>query len=145
MSVDLDVTWDPNAPDAVLTASDMGHTLLTLRAHPDDPDRRGVVLEWSGSRFSCMSDPNDEAISGHRLFSKGLADVLWAGLVEHSGLIADLERQNRVHPLHDSSRFERLAHHVVLLKECVVEVVAREILVRRVDGASEADRSQRSE
>lgn len=133
MSVDLGVTWDPNAPDAVLTASDMGHTLLTLRAHPDDPDRRSVVLEWSGSRFSCMSDPNDEAISGHRLFSKGLGDLLWAGLVEHSSLIMDLERQNSVHPLHDPSRFERLSHYVVSLKECVVEVVAPDILVRRVE------------
>lgn len=142
MSVDLGVTWDPNAPDAVLTASDVGHTRLTLRAHPDDPDRRDVVLEWSGSRFSSMSDPNDEAISGHRLFSKGLCDDLWAGLVEHSNLILDLERQNRVHPLHDPSRFQRMSHYVVLLKECVVEVAAGDMLVRRVertggdDGAS---------
>lgn len=133
MNVDLGVTWDPNAPNAVLTASDMGHTLLTLRPHPDDSDRRSVVLEWSGSRLSCMSDPNDEAISGHRLFSKGLGDVLWAGLVEHSSLTMDLERQNSVHPLHDPSRFARLSHYVVLLKECVVEVVAADVLVRRVE------------
>lgn len=83
-----------------------------------------------------LSDPNDEAISGHRLYRKGLSDVLWAGLVRNSETIRALERQNKVHATHDPSRFAGLTHHILLLKECVTEVVAQEVAVRRVDGAT---------
>jgi hypothetical protein len=83
-----------------------------------------------------MADPNDEAISGHRLYQVGLSDVLWAGLVADSNLIRDLERQNRVHPDHDASWFDALEHHGVLLKECVVEVVAKAVAVERHEGST---------
>ena len=47
-----------------------------------------------------------------------------------------LEAQNRVSPSHDAARFEKLTHHVVLLKECVVEVVAEGVTVHRREGAT---------
>lgn len=134
VELDLGTSWDPNTPAALLLADDVGRTVLALKPHPDDQDRRGVVVVWNGSRSSCMTDPNDEAISGHRLYAKGLSEVLWAGLVVESELVRALERQNRVHPDHDPSRFSPLSHHVLLLKECVVEVVATHVAVRRVAG-----------
>ena len=51
--------------------------------------------------------------------------MLWPGVVLDSVVIRALEMQNRVHPNHDPSRFGHLTHHVVLLKEYVVEVVAQ--------------------
>jgi hypothetical protein len=87
-------------------------------------------------RAACLTDPNDEAVSGHRLYRKGLSDVGWAGLVRDSQAIDALERQNRVHPNHDPSRFDRLNHHIVLLKERVAEVVAEAVEVRRVEGTT---------
>ena len=83
-----------------------------------------------------MADPNDEAISGHRLYGSGLGDVLWAGVVRDSDAIRALEQQNRVHPYHDPSRFDGLTHHVVLLKECVVEVVAEGLSILRFEGTT---------
>lgn len=83
-----------------------------------------------------MTPPNDEAISGHRLWDKGLSGVLWAGVVHGSSLIEELERQNRVHPLHRASLFEGLTHYVLRLKEGVVEVVAREVAAQRADGTT---------
>ena len=67
--------------------------------------------------------------------SAGIASTgaVWAkfsaGVVLDSVVIRALEMQNRVHPDHDPSRFGHLTHHVVLLKECVVEVVAEAVSV----------------
>lgn len=134
--LDLGVKWNPNAPEALLLSDDFGKTVLALKPHHDDPDRRCVVLVWSGARSSCLADPNDEAISGHRLYNSGLSDVLWAGVVRDSEVIRGLEMQNRVHPSHDPSRLTRLAHHIVLLKECVAEVVAEGVVIQRFEGTT---------
>jgi hypothetical protein len=142
VSIDLGVAWEPNAPEAILLSADLGPTALALQTHPDDDDKRCVVLVWTGCRYACMSPPNDEAIHGHRLWDKGLSAVMWVGVVHDSYLIGGLEQQNRVHPFHNPSLFEGLTHYVLPLKECVVEVVARAVVVRRVDGTTEAAAAQ---
>jgi hypothetical protein len=119
-----------------LLADDFGRTVLALKPRWDDPDQRCVVIVWTGTRSARLGDPNDEAISGHRLWRKGLDAVLWAGQVSHSNAIRDLERQNRVHPRHDPSRFEHLIHHVLRLKEEVVEVIAESVTVQRCEGST---------
>lgn len=138
VSLEVGVEWEPNAPDAVLISQDVGDSLISLRAHFDDPDQRCVVFRWVGVRSATMSAPNDEAISGHRLSSRGLSGLLWAGQVLESSLIDELERQNRVHPYHDGSRFMELVHHIVLTKERTVEVIARSLTVGRHDGPTMA-------
>lgn len=56
--LDLGVTWEPNAPDAILLSNDSGKTALALNAQADDDDQRCVVLVWTGTRFACLADPN---------------------------------------------------------------------------------------
>ncbi len=141
VALDFGVTWAPNVPAAILLSADSGKTVLALNPHHDDPDRRSVALVWSGSRYACMADPNDEAISGHRLYASGLSDVLWAGAVHDSDLIGALETQNRVHPRHDPAPFVSLTRHVVLLKEWVVEVVAQTISIQRFEGTPPVGRN----
>ena len=133
--LDIGVIWDPNGPDAVLVADDRGRTALALRPRWDDPDHRAVVLVWSGSHHSEMGGPNDEAVSGHRLYGHGLENTLWIGRVSESQLIVMLEHQNSVHRSHDPRRFEDLVHDVVRTKEKVIEVVAQALTVRRIDGS----------
>ena len=134
--VDLGVTWDPNAPFARLLADDFGRAVLALNPHESHPDERCVVLVWSGTSSVSMAGPNDEAISGHRLYRAGLSNVLWAGEVYGSTLIRSLEMQNRVHPNHNPANWTGLRHHVVRTKECVVEVVARTVAVHRFGGST---------
>jgi hypothetical protein len=134
VTLDLGVTWNPNAPEALLLSDGFGRTVLALRPHHDDPDRRCVTLVWEGARSASLADPNDEAISGHRLYASGLSEILWAGTVRDSNLIRALEVQNQVHPRHDPSRFTGLTHHVILVKESVVEVVAETVSVQRIAG-----------
>lgn len=136
---DLGVEWEPNAPEAMLLCDDGGRAFLALFPHFNDPDERMVVIAWTGSRAAVMQPPNDEALSGHRLYDKGLAEVSWAGEVLGSAWIEQLELQDRVHPLHDPSRFETLRHVVLHLKENTVEVVARDFSVRRIDADNPFD------
>ncbi|HZC70883.1 MAG TPA: hypothetical protein VE442_09330 [Jatrophihabitans sp.] len=140
--VDLIAGWDPNAPHAVMISADSGTTVLALDAHQDDADQRCVVLVWTGVASASMSAPNDEAISGHRLYDKGLDDVRWVGVVRESELVADLERRSRAQPGHTPARYERLVHHVVLLKECTVEVVAELLSRDRIAGPTAAAAAQ---
>jgi len=132
--LDLAVTRDPNAPEAVLIGNDPGATGLAVRPHSGDKDQRCVVLAWHGTESASMAAPSDETISGHRLYDKGLRDLSWAGVVQNSELADDLERQNQVHPAQDASKYKRLTHPIVPLKEDVVEVVARALTIEHHDG-----------
>jgi len=131
---DAGCRWEPNAAEAVLAVSDAGRAALAVNARADDADQTCVVFVWSGTWAANMGPPNDEARSAHRLYSRGLSGLLWAGQVEESEWIADLERQNRRHPDHDAARFARLAHFILLLKEGTVEVVAEKVTVLRHPG-----------
>ena len=42
----VDVTWEPNAPNAVLVSDDFGRGALAVRAHPNDSDQRVVLLRF---------------------------------------------------------------------------------------------------
>ena len=135
-ALDLATRWEPNAPDAVLITADRGTTVLALAAHYDDVDQRCLVLIWTGTEYACMGEPNDETLPGHRLYGKGLREALWGGIVHESELIAGMERQNRVHPAHDSTKYAALTHHVLPLKEGTVEVVAGALTIERYHGST---------
>lgn len=136
MPWELAVSWEPNAPGAVLITSDYGRTLLALNAHLDDADQRCVVLVWQ-SVWASIGQPNDEARGGHRLYGVGLAEVLWGGYVEHSSLIADLARQDNVaFPGQGYRSPATLTHSVVAMKEGVVEVIGAKPRVTRVGGST---------
>jgi len=81
VTLDLGVEWEPNAPEAVFLSDDSGRALLSLSPHPNDSDLRMVVIVWTGARAALMQPPNDEALSGHPLYDKGLAEVRWSGEV----------------------------------------------------------------
>lgn len=124
---DTGVQWDPNAPDAVLVQSDGGNAALALNAHPDDEDRRTVVLAWTGCVAALMSPPNDEVIHRHRLYLCGLREILWAGVVQESRWAASFEPMQARPP-------EK--HFVVLTKEATVEVLALRVSVLRAAGST---------
>lgn len=133
--LELAVSWEPNAPEAILISNDLGVTSLAVRADVDDLDQRCVVFVWRGTRSASMTPPNDEALAGHCLYDKGLRGAP-AGVVQNSALVSELERQNRVHPAHNARSLARLTHHVLSLKESVIEVVARTLTVERHHGST---------
>jgi hypothetical protein len=130
--IDLGFTWDPNAPCPCLIQTD-NHAFLLLNMFEDTPidvtasesAQLVGVITWQDLCASLMGPPNDEAISGHRLWDRGLQQVLWAGEVFGSAWVRSLERMNAVHPRHDPRRYEGLRHFVLRLKETTFECVAR--------------------
>ncbi|NHA70357.1 hypothetical protein [Phycicoccus flavus] len=125
----MDVTWDPNAPDAVLVSDDCGRGALALRAHPDDSDRRTVLLRFDLAVYALMTPPNDEALSHHPLSEHGLKELTWLGVVRDSTLVARLRPSwSRVAEMHLHP-----THFILPLKECVVEVVAATVDLFRLD------------
>jgi hypothetical protein len=125
-----------NAPDAVLVADDQGTVVLALNAHPEDEDHRAVTLVWSGTHSATMSDPNDEAISGHRLYRAGLDAVHWGRGSCTVASSFQTWKRGIVHPGHDARQYGDLRHYVLPLKECVVEVVATHLTMSRVEGST---------
>jgi hypothetical protein len=130
--LDLAVTWDPNGEEMILLRDESRVALAV--GYGIDSDHRNVVFEWRHVRHLQSGSPNDEAISGHRLYRSGLSAMGRSGTVSESSLIASLERANRVHRYHDPARFSALTHFIILLKGGVVEVVAESLAVHRLDG-----------
>jgi hypothetical protein len=129
LHLDAPLRWEPNAPEAFLVADDMGRGALAQRAHPDDPDKRCVVLRWDVVWYALMSPPNDEALNQHRLYEAGLKDVPWLGVVRDSALVTTLR------PMWSQAVAMIPLHYVVVSKECVVEVVAENVDVFRLEGS----------
>ncbi len=113
--------WQPNAPEARLSATDDGLAVLMLRAHHDDPDQRTVAIFWTGVAEARFGDPNDEGRHQHPLYSNGLSDLLWAGEIIDGDACPSLRR------------------FIIPTKEVIAEVHARSIQVIRVEPATTAD------
>ncbi len=67
--------------------------------------------------------PNEKAISGHPLASRGLEPFSFVEILK-SGWIAEIERRNRVHPYHDPAIYEALRHFAFPFHDSTFECVA---------------------
>jgi hypothetical protein len=117
--LDVMVRWDSVAPRAEIAGPTGGRAALAVAPHPDDLDQRCVVLVWTGARSITTSDPH-APLSRHRLADRGLRDVAWVGVV-----------RNR-----DEPRENGVVHHLVLLDDRAVEVVAELLAVHRAPGST---------
>jgi hypothetical protein len=117
--LDVMVRCDAIAPRAEIAGPASGRTALAVAPHPDDQDQRCVVLLWTGVRSMTSSDPR-APLSRHRLYDNGLGDVAWVGVVRRR----------------DQPSVDGAVHHVVLLDDRAVEVVAELLTVHRVSGST---------
>ncbi|MET8310819.1 hypothetical protein [Micromonospora sp. NPDC005173] len=118
--------WDPNDPEAVVYV-DERRAAAALNPHPDDADRRAVVLVWSGCRWAAHGAPNDEGRRAHRLHSKGLNGILWLGTVRESSTVEGICAGR-------ATSADSLKHYVLPLKETTLEVVAEDLRAVRLAG-----------
>ncbi|TSE09425.1 hypothetical protein C1D09_015940 [Mesorhizobium intechi] len=68
--------------------------------------------------------PNDEAISGHRLYPLGLR-AYGAFEVCNSSWIASLEKANRVHSSHTAELFSDHRHFILTFHDSTLEFIAK--------------------
>lgn len=78
--------------------------------------------------------PNDEAISGHRLYRLGLQPYS-AFEVHNSSWIASLEKANRVHSSHTPELFSAYRHFILTFHDLTLEFIARSFSVSLHQGA----------
>lgn len=128
--VDVMARYDAIAPAAVLVGPRDGMVVLAVAPHQDDPDQRCVVLRWDGAKSAVMADARTP-LSRHRLYERGLQDVAWVGVVRDSTLAGDEPD---------------LVHHVVVVADRTLEVLARVLTVHRLPGppAAAADAAMTS-
>jgi hypothetical protein len=85
-----------------------------------------AVIEFVRPYAHLFGPPNDEAIIGHPLASRGLHPC-GRFTVEGSSWIRALERMNAVHPRHAAERFRRLSHYIVTFRDSTVECAANDL------------------
>ncbi len=138
---DLGIRWNAGAPLPHLFQSEY-RTFLTFYLYEQDPDWNGAysasariaIIEWRGCFGTMLGWPNDEALSGHRLWESGLKEVGYYGAAEvrNSSWIAEIEKGNSVHPQHKPERFAALRHYILLFHDSTFECLAEGYTITKV-------------
>lgn len=110
---------DAGAPKPVLWASERLVAVAYYAVGPGD----AVALVTFDAYAHALGPPNDEALEGHPLFSRGLGNNK-AFEVKGSSWIRNLERMNRVHIWHDAARFSQYRHFMITFQDATFECVA---------------------
>jgi hypothetical protein len=105
-----------------------------------------VVVRFPLCTYVAFGAPNDEALGGHPLYSRGLKHYS-VHEVACSSLIEMLERRNSVHPRHERESYLRdKRHYVFTFQDSTLECVANEgdwwkPTIKVCDSADEAERA----
>jgi hypothetical protein len=94
----------------------------------EEPDYRQsskTLITFRQPIAHMFGPPNDEAFSGHPLASRGLVPHSFF-VIEHSSWVRGLERMNRVHPYHDSKRFDAYQHFVLSFHDSTFECISKD-------------------
>ncbi|PUB27995.1 hypothetical protein C8K30_104451 [Promicromonospora sp. AC04] len=149
--MDLAAQWDTGAPLPHLVSNGSAAVLICY-ASTVDPNWDGTyatvvsptdpmpaqLLEFTFGHCHAtkFGGPNDEVISGHPLFSRGL-EPYEPHIVHNSPWIAEEERINSVHPLHQGGWSQRLKHYFFMFHDETFEALAVDLRVDQVHGVLE--------
>ncbi len=90
----------------------------------DTPDERVAVVTIPGCLQVVCGHPNDEVLTGHPLYGKGLA-FYSVHRVQNSSRLAAMERANAVHHGHDPATYlKNKEHWVFTFQDGTVEILA---------------------
>jgi hypothetical protein len=77
-----------------------------------------------------FGSPNDEALNGHKYYKYGLSPYSFYE-VHNSDLIDELERMNRVHPMHSAAAFSKVKHIIISFRDSCFEIVAKKYSIKK--------------
>jgi hypothetical protein len=127
--LDLGLVATPGAPYPVLLQNDWNAFLVFYLAAIDPSGDAIGIVEWIGCTSTSFGYPNEEALSGHRLWDRGLSEVHWCGEVLNSSWIAEMEIANRVHFMHDPANWATLRHFILPFQDSTFECAADDYLI----------------
>lgn len=81
-----------------------------------------ALVEFDGYTFK-FGIANDEVFPGLPLYKRGLDE--WAHIIENSKWIEELKSIHKVHPDYNPFRWTLLNHYVLLFKDQIMEVIAK--------------------
>ncbi len=134
IETDFAPTPSTGAPELLLLADDYAVALRYATAE-SDREAADTGIQLAIVRFDSwahyLGPPNDEALSGHPLYERGLRCY---GMyeVQHSSWIRMMEQRNRVHDRHAPERFARLHHFIIAFHDSMFECVAESVIARTV-------------
>jgi hypothetical protein len=85
-----------------------------------------ALAEFEGYTFK-FGIANDEVFPGLPLYKYGLDE--WAHIIENSKWIEELKSIHRIHPGYNPFRWTQLNHYVLLFKDQILEVVAKDFTI----------------
>jgi hypothetical protein len=132
--IDAAPTPSTGAPELLLLADDHAVALRYVTAESDRQSEESeiqVAIVRFDSWAHYLGPPNDEALSGHPLYERGLRCY---GMfeVQHSSWIRMMEQRNRVHDRHAPERFAQLRHFIITFHDSTFECVAESVIARTV-------------
>jgi hypothetical protein len=93
-----------------------------------------ALLRFIGCDSYMFGVPNDEALAGHPLASRGLKSY-GVFRIEDSSWIRRLERMNSVHPLHKPESYQGLQHLIFTFHDTTFECICKTFDVRTAWGS----------
>ena len=111
---------EAGAPSPIVYASDRS---LAVAYYTTAGDGAVALVSFTLPHIHLFGAPNDEALHGHPLYERGLS-FYSAFEVRDSSWIRGLERMNRVHMLHDASRFAAYRHFIITFHDTTLECIA---------------------
>ena len=81
-----------------------------------------ALVEFDGYTFK-FGIANDEVFPGLPLYKSGLDE--WAQIIENSKWIEELKSIHKIHPGYNPFRWTQLNHYVLLFKDQIMEVIAK--------------------
>lgn len=111
--------------------SDWDGTIVEVNDPNSNQPHKIAVVEWLFCAGAVLGGLNDEAISGHRLWGKGLEDCVYgAALVQNSSWIEEIRKGNSVHPYHKNAMHSDLKHFILLFHDSTFECVAKSYSIK---------------
>ena len=89
-------------------------------------DERTAVIKFENCVIHKFGSPNDEALSGHPLYKKGLRHYSVFN-VSRSSWIKDVEKMNSQHPRHYKERFLEYNHFIFTFHDSTFECIAARV------------------
>ncbi len=103
----------------------------------DRQDGERCLLTFRNVDSVLFGGSNDEALSGHRLWGRGLQFYAFQEVI-NSAWIAQRETENSVHEYHHGGWHARLRHFIYTFHDETLECIAADFVVDDPDSASPA-------
>jgi len=119
--IEWEPKWSAGATCPAILVTDGGLILLYNVALEED-DSVGMVT-FKNARAHRLAGINDEVLSGHPLYGKGL-EFYGAHEVDDSSWLTELRTVHSVHPQYDASRWSSVKHYILCFHDDMLEVLA---------------------